>query len=67
MQKVITVTTHANLTTKEDKFIETEFPILNNYLTQGYTVKNVFPVVPGSTSSYMYSLTFVLEKSQGAR
>ena len=62
MQKVITVTTHTNIIDKEDKFIEKEYPKINEYLEDGYEVKQVVPVVTNSQNSYRYSITFILDK-----
>jgi hypothetical protein len=62
MQKVITITTHTNIVSMNAEFKETEFPKLNEYLQSGYKVLQVIPVSTSSTESYMYSLTFVLEK-----
>ena len=62
MQKIITVTTHTNIIDKDNKYIEKEYPKINEYLEDGYEVKQVVPVVTNSESSYMYSITFVLEK-----
>jgi len=60
MQKVITITTHTNIIDKDNKFTEKEYPTLDSYLQAGYKVIQVIPV--DDNSSYMYSLTFVLEK-----
>ncbi|EKT4502414.1 hypothetical protein JE943_002436 [Flavobacterium psychrophilum] len=62
MQKVITVTTHTNIVSKNDKFTEEEYPILNKYLEEGYKVIQVTPVILNSVTAYMYSITFLLEK-----
>jgi hypothetical protein len=62
MQKVITVTTHTNVIDKEEKFTEKEYPTLNKYLEEGYKVIQVTPIVTNSNTSYMYSITFLLEK-----
>lgn len=62
MQKVITITTHTNIIDKDNKFIEKEYPTLDGYLQDGHKVVQVIPVTLNSTTSYMYSLTFVLEK-----
>ncbi|MGU9939752.1 hypothetical protein [Empedobacter brevis] len=62
MQKVITITTHTNILDRDNKFIEKEYPQLNIYLEDGYKVKDVIPITLASTSAYMYSLTFILEK-----
>ena len=62
MQKVITVTTHTNVIDKQEKFTEKEYPILNSYLEEGYKVISITPIITNSTTSYMYSITFLLEK-----
>ena len=62
MQKVITITTHTNIIDKDNKFTEKEYPTLDAYLKDGYKVMQVIPVTLNSTTAYMYSLTFVLEK-----
>jgi len=62
MQKVITITTHTNIIDNDNKFVEKEYPNLDSYLKDGYKVIQVIPVTTASTDSFMYSLTFVLEK-----
>lgn len=62
MQKVITITTHTNIIEKDAKFTEKEYPKLDSYLEDGYRVKEVIPITLTSTTAYMYSLTFILEK-----
>ncbi|MFV8335759.1 hypothetical protein ACNQF7_06680 [Flavobacterium sp. RSP29] len=62
MQKVITVTTHTNIVSKDEKFTEKEYPTLNKYLEDGYKVIQVTPVILNSVTAYMYSITFLLEK-----
>ena len=62
MQKIITVTTHTNIIDSGNTFIEKEYPIVNKYLEEGYKVIKVTPVILNSTTAYMYSLTFLLEK-----
>lgn len=65
MQKVITITTHTNIIRDNDndaKFIEKEYPTLDKYLQDGYKVVQTIPIVTNATGSYMYSITFVLEK-----
>ncbi|TRX21846.1 hypothetical protein FNW25_15510 [Flavobacterium franklandianum] len=62
MQKVITVTTHTNIISREEKFTEKEYPILDKYLSEGYKVVQTTPVILNSTTAYMYSITFLLEK-----
>ena len=62
MQKVITVTTHTNIIEGDNKFVEKEYPKINAYLEDGFEVKQVVPVVTNADNSYMYTITFVLEK-----
>lgn len=62
MQKVITITTHTNLLTKDIDYIEKEYEKLNGYLTDGYTVLQMVPFTTGAADSFRYSITFVLEK-----
>ena len=64
-QKIVTVHTHTN-TFGENKFAEHEFPVVTKYLDDGYSVKQIVPVILSSTAAYMYSLTFVLEKLPSA-
>jgi len=60
--KVITIATHTNTLGRDELFTETEYPKLNEYLEQGYIVKETIPVTTSATSSYMYAITFILEK-----
>jgi hypothetical protein len=62
MQKVVTVTTHTNIIDKDLKFTEKEYPVLDKYLQEGYKVISVTPIITGATASYMYALTFVIER-----
>jgi len=62
MQKVITITTHTNIIDKDVKFTEKEYPKLNEYLEDGYIVRQTIPIVTNSETSYMYSITFILER-----
>ncbi|AMR30048.1 hypothetical protein A0256_00770 [Mucilaginibacter sp. PAMC 26640] len=62
MQKVVTVHTTINNINKEKYFTEMEFPLLNQYLNEGYSVSQILPVTADS-SSYRYALTFVLNKN----
>lgn len=61
MQKVITITTHTNIVHRDNKFSEKEYPTLDKYLQEGYKVVQAIPMSPDK-NSYMYSLTFILEK-----
>lgn len=63
MQKVVTVNVLARTGTSNDvpNFLELEFPILNKYLEEGYTVKAVHQIAP-SPSLYSATFTFILEK-----
>jgi len=62
MQKVLTITTHTNIIEQGTKFHEAEYPILNKYLEEGYKIAQIVPVTLNSTTAYMYSITFLLEK-----
>ena len=62
MQKVITITSHTNIIDDENKFIENEYPKLNEYLEDGYIIRNTIPIIKPADASYMYSITFILEK-----
>lgn len=61
MQKVITVSSYASFDTNA-KFIETEYPILNNYLQDGYKVIQVVPVIKPANTTNFHETIFVLEK-----
>lgn len=61
MQKVITVTTHTNIM-GDAQFVENEYPVLNSYLEDGYVIINSIPALKPNDSSYMYSITFILDK-----
>lgn len=61
MQKVITISTHTNII-GEEQFVETEYPKLDGYLKEGYEIKESIPVIKNHDSSYMYAITFILEK-----
>ena len=63
MQKVITITTHTNIIEKDNKFVENEYTELRTYLNDGYKVLQIVPITTGANNSYMYSLTFLLEKN----
>ena len=62
MQKVIVIDTHTNTMGNSGIFKEKEFPLLNQYLEEGYIIKQVTPVNLPSSTSFMYSIIFVLEK-----
>ena len=61
MQKVITITSHTNIIDGDDKFIENEYPKLNEYLESGYRVVKTYPIIKPADPSYMFSITFILE------
>lgn len=61
MQKVITISSHTNIIGNEP-FVETEYPQLTQYLEDGYEIKQSIPILKHSDNSYMYAITFVLEK-----
>jgi HD-GYP domain-containing protein (c-di-GMP phosphodiesterase class II) len=62
MQKVLTVTSHTNIIDKEAKFTEREYPTLDKYLKEGYRIIQTIPIVKPADTSYMYAITFILEK-----
>ncbi|AKH96248.1 hypothetical protein [Elizabethkingia anophelis] len=62
MQKVIVIDTHMNTLGNGTIFNEKEFPQLNGYLEEGYTIKQVTPVILSSNPTTKYSIIFVLEK-----
>jgi hypothetical protein len=69
MQKVITIKTHTYFQTDKNKtgyidehFFETEYPLLDKYLKEGYTVSQVIQTLKPSEASHYYALTFVLDK-----
>jgi len=62
MQKVITVTSQTNIIDNDEKFIENEYPKLTEYLEDGYSIKNTIPILKPADDSYMYAITFILEK-----
>jgi len=59
MEKVIVVSAHTNIL-NNNPFVETEYPVLNKYLSEGYAVKEVVPIIKPSDASYMYALVFIL-------
>ena len=60
MQKVIVVTSNG-LLGSDAKFIETEYPVLNQALKDGYSVTQVIPVVKPATTGTSYETIFVLD------
>ena len=67
MQKVITVEVHQkNATENANDFNEIEFPILNQYLKDGWEILKEIPIMrPASASvgsSNDYSIVFILSK-----
>ena len=60
--RVITINTHTNIFKDGVPFTETEYPKLNEYLEQGYVVKDTIPIVKPADASYSYSITFILVK-----
>jgi len=62
MFKVITITSHTNIVDDKDKFTESEYPILNKYLEEGYLVHSTIPILKPADVSYMYAITFILRK-----
>ena len=62
MQKVVTITSHTNIIDDKDKFIENEYPLLNEYLEDNYIIRNTIPILKNADPSYRYAITFILEK-----
>jgi len=62
MQKVITISSFTNLTEKGDKFNETEYPSLNKYLEEGYTIRQTIPIIKPADVTNTYAVIFILEK-----
>ena len=62
MQKVLTVTSHTNVVDKQETYIEKEYPILDKYLQEGYRIIQTIPILKPADASYMYAITFILEK-----
>jgi hypothetical protein len=60
-QKVITITTTTAIDTKTDDFVETEYPVLNAYLDDGYSVQEIIPVLKPGGDTSTYAITFLLE------
>lgn len=63
MQKVVVLTLHTGLLTAGDDYTEQEYPLINQYLEAGYTVKQIVPVLPPTSEDDIicYSLVFVLD------
>lgn len=61
MQKVITITSYTGIVEQNKDFKESEYPQLNKYLKEGYTIKQAIPIVKPADQSYMYAITFILE------
>ena len=62
MEKVITISSHTNIMEKDQKFNETEYPLLKKYLEEGYVIKQVIPIIKPADASYMYSVVFIIHK-----
>lgn len=62
-QKVITINVLSRTGSVEKEFKELEFPILNKYLDEGYSVVNVYQIAP-SPQLYVVTITYVLEKNE---
>lgn len=61
-QKVISINVSSGDVKSNNSFFEYEFPLLNKYLEEGYTVKQFHQITP-SESVHSCTLTFVLEKT----
>ena len=62
MQKVVTITSHTNIIDNKDKFIENEYQKLNDYLEDGYIIRDTISILKPADPSYRYAITFILEK-----
>lgn len=62
MQKVITITSHTNIINEGESFNEASYPLLDKFLEEGYYIKEFIPIIKPSDTSYMYAITFILEK-----
>lgn len=62
MLKVLTITSHVNILERDEKFNESEYPVLNKYLAEGYSIKQTIPIIKPADNSYLYSVIFILEK-----
>ncbi|WP_421812442.1 hypothetical protein [Flagellimonas sp.] len=65
MYKVLTVTTHTKI--EGSKFTETEYPKLNEYLEDGYSIKETIPIIKPADVSLRYAITFILYKAPNLR
>lgn len=63
-QKVVTVNVLSRVgTASSTEFKELEFPTLNRYLAEGYSIVNVYQIAP-SPQLYCVTITFILEKNE---
>jgi len=62
MNKVITISTHTNIIPEKKTFVETEYPLLNKYLEEGYTIYKMETIVKPADASYMFAIVFILQK-----
>lgn len=63
MQKVITITSSTGIA-NNDAFVETEYPDLNQYLSDGYIVREIIPIIKSEDNSDTYAVVFVLEADE---
>jgi hypothetical protein len=62
MYKVITVTSSTAIVDIGADFKESEYPILNQYLKEGYVVEKVIPIIKPADQDDTYAITFVLAR-----
>lgn len=64
MQKVITITTTTTPRElkPETQFNETEYPVLNKHLQEGWSVSQVITIIKPASTNSDYALVFVLDK-----
>lgn len=62
MQKVIVITSSGSLGVNKMKFLETEYPTLNEALNDGFKITQILPIIKPSTTDSSYETIFVLEK-----
>lgn len=62
MQKLVTINTHTN-TFEDNGFIEREYPLLTEYLEDGFKISQIIPYSTAADGSYRYTMIIVLEKN----
>jgi len=64
MEKVIVVNASHTDSDKTNGFTEREYPILNKYLSEGYSVRSITPItLTNASATNYYSVVFNLYKS----